>query len=75
MLAVTPYSTSFSCLAREKVYVDVRAPTLAKARVARALLVTHLKSRSELLRLEQKRRALEGSLSAFEVGVDAAVDT
>eukprot|EP00904_Undaria_pinnatifida_P013841 jgi/Undpi1/9588/HiC_scaffold_27.g12044.m1 len=49
-----------------KVHVDIRASTLAQARMAKALLVTHLKSRSELLRVEQSRRALEQSLSALE---------
>lgn len=46
--------------------MDIRASTLAQARMAKALLVTHLKSRSELLRVEQSRRALEQSLSALE---------
>lgn len=55
---------------REKLHVDIRASTPAQARVARALLLTHLKSRAELLRLEQSRRSMEGSLSAFEVKRD-----
>ncbi|CAN0186297.1 unnamed protein product, partial [Ectocarpus sp. 8 AP-2014] len=50
----------------DKVHVDIRAATPAQARVARALLQTHFKSRSELLRLEHARRSMEGSLSAFE---------
>eukprot|EP00903_Cladosiphon_okamuranus_P005653 g5618.t1 len=50
----------------EKLHVDIRASTPAQARVARALLSTHLKSRAELLRLERSRRSMESSLSAFE---------
>ncbi|CAN0138632.1 unnamed protein product [Ectocarpus sp. 4 AP-2014] len=50
----------------DKVHVDIRAATPAQARMARALLQTHFKSRSELLRLEHAQRSMEGSLSAFE---------
>ncbi|CAM9464120.1 unnamed protein product, partial [Laminaria digitata] len=53
----------------QKVHVDIRASAPVQARMARALLVTHLKSRSELLRMEHSRRSLEQSLSAFELDV------
>lgn len=57
---------------REKLHVDITASAPAQARMARALLVTHLQSREKLLRLEQRRRSMEGSLSAFEVREFAA---
>ncbi|CAN0349648.1 unnamed protein product [Ectocarpus sp. 12 AP-2014] len=50
----------------DKVHVDIRAATPAQAHMARALLQTHFKSRSELLRLEHAQRSMEGSLSALE---------
>lgn len=69
-----PFLSSFGPLViREQLRVDIRASTSAQARVARALLLTHLKSRAELLRLEQSRRSMEGSVSAFEVGLGMCI--
>lgn len=64
--SLDPPSFPFVPSRSDKVHVDIRAATPAQARMARALLQTHFKSRSELLRLEHARRSMEGSLSAFE---------